>query len=87
MSSILDKIISDKKQELETTKKSVPISALMDLCAPAPAPLGFAKAISGHNGPAIIAELKKASPTKGLLCPDFSIERLAGAYASGGAAA
>ncbi len=87
MSTILDKIIDSKKNELDVLKSEKPLNDVIAACRDAEPTRGFASAIESCEGPAIIAELKKASPTKGLLCPDFSVEKLAAAYAAHGAAA
>ena len=83
---ILDDIVAYKKQELAQRKQARPLA---DLCARAteqPAPLDFAAALA-RPGVALIAEVKCASPSKGLLCPDFEPVRLATTYAAHGAAA
>lgn len=87
MSTILDKIINSKKDELEGLKEKRPINIVIEESGAAAPPRGFAAAVKATARPAIIAELKKASPTRGLLCPDFNVERLARAYADNGAAA
>ena len=83
---ILDDIVADKKKELAQAKKRMPLRELEVRIAQRKAPLDFASALHGE-GVSIIAEVKKASPSKGLLCPDFDPVRLAKAYAEGGAAA
>ena len=86
--SILDDIKAYKIAEIETRKQSVPISDL-EACARTAEPVrGFAAALrreasSGRYG--LIAEIKKASPSKGLIRADFDPEALAIAYEAGGA--
>lgn len=84
--AILDKIITDKKLELEQGRRSLPLSALKERISRRTAPLDFATAIKGDKI-RLIAEVKKASPSKGLLCPDFDPVALARTYAQNGAAA
>ena len=86
MPSILDKIVAEKRKELTLQKKLAPLAALQERIADQTAPLDFAAALQGQQV-RLIAEVKKASPSRGLLCPDFDPVRLAGIYASNGAAA
>ncbi len=83
---ILNKIIAEKKQEVEHLKQSLPVSVLKERLAGWTAPRGFARAIEGDNLK-LIAEVKRASPSKGLLCPNFDPVGLAKAYTNGGATA
>jgi indole-3-glycerol phosphate synthase len=83
---ILDDIVADKRKELAKAKAETPLRELEARLIQRAEPLDFAAALRG-NGVSIIAEVKKASPSKGLLCPDFDPVRLAEAYAEGGAAA
>lgn len=83
---ILDKIVADKRIELERVKKTAPLADLKARVDRRTPPLDFTLALSG-SGTRLIAEVKKASPSKGLLCPDFNPVALAKAYAEGGAAA
>jgi len=83
--TILDKIVADKKQEVGQKKRSVPLSLLKERIAQQK-PLDFAAALRG-NGLRLIAEVKKASPSKGLLCPDFKPVEMAQTYERNGAAA
>jgi indole-3-glycerol phosphate synthase len=83
---ILDDIVADKRKELAKAKVDTPLRELEVRISQQDAPLDFAGALRGE-GVSIIAEVKKASPSKGLLCPDFDPVRLARAYAEGGAAA
>jgi indole-3-glycerol phosphate synthase len=86
MPSILDKIVAEKRQELAHQKKLAPLPALQQRAALQTAPLDLAAALQGGQV-RLIAEVKKASPSRGLLCQDFDPVRLAGIYASNGAAA
>ena len=83
--SILDKILKDKKTEVEEKKRLLPLSALKERIAQYQ-PLDFAGALRGDNV-RLIAEVKKASPSRGILCPDLDPEAIAVTYADGGAAA
>ncbi len=79
---ILNEIIKAKKEELARRKRNIPLS---ELKAPS-SKKDFASALRGQGIP-LIAEVKKASPSRGLLCPDFDPLRLAQTYADNGAAA
>jgi indole-3-glycerol phosphate synthase len=83
---ILDDIVANKRKELIRAKVEIPLHELEVRIAQGTVPLDFAGALR-VEGVSIIAEVKKASPSKGLLCPDFDPVGLAKAYAEGGAAA
>ncbi|HOS95408.1 MAG TPA: indole-3-glycerol phosphate synthase TrpC [Armatimonadota bacterium] len=81
---ILDDIVAHKRDDLARRKLEAPLGALN---APTSlAPPSLAAALAGP-GVSLIAELKKASPSKGLLRPDYDPQALARAYQRGGAAA
>jgi indole-3-glycerol phosphate synthase len=84
--SILDGIVADKRAEVARQKEAVSLNDLDQRIAAQQTPLNFSRALSGR-GVQLIAEVKKASPSRGLLCPDFDPVRIAGTYASNGAAA
>jgi indole-3-glycerol phosphate synthase len=85
---ILKKIVANKRREVEQLKLDHPMSELRQRIDEGgnPAPLNLAGALMGDEV-RVIAEVKKASPSKGLLRPDFDPTALAEAYATNGAAA
>jgi indole-3-glycerol phosphate synthase len=89
MSDILEKITRYKLDEIARAKERLPLQVLAELARSAPHVRPFAGAIAAHHGagrPALIAEVKKASPSKGLIRADFDPPALAKAYEAGGAA-
>ena len=87
MTDVLKRIIETKKTEVAQLKADISLHELHHQAAAAPAPAGFAAALKAASvsGYGLIAELKKASPSKGLIRADFDIPSLARAYADGGA--
>ena len=86
MPSILDQIVAKKREELAVSMSSTPLSVLREAIAARPAALNFPAALRG-DGISLIAEVKKASPSKGLLREDFQPTELAATYSGNGAAA
>jgi len=84
--NILREIVKSKKTELIHSKIDVPFDELESRTKSMPSPLNFGGALLG-NSVRIIAEIKRASPTKGLLNPDIKIVELADLYTQNGAAA
>ena len=83
--TILNRIVADKKEEVKREKKKTSVSLLKERISQQK-PLDFAAALKGE-GLKLIAEVKKASPSKGVLCNDYRPVETAMTYAKNGAAA
>ena len=85
--TILDEIIATKRVELASALAAVSAAEMSDRAAAvSEAPRGFGAALRSGESPAIIAELKRRSPSKGLIREDFDPVKLARDYLAGGAA-
>ena len=85
---ILKRIIKRKEQEIDHRVKNRPIEHIIELTKDASPVRGFVDSMQerlAKNEPAIIAEIKKASPSKGLIREDFHPEEIAKSYEKGGA--
>jgi indole-3-glycerol phosphate synthase len=83
---ILDTIVAHKREEVESRKRDVPLAELVAQSADRPPPLDLAAALCGPDV-RLIAEVKRASPSKGVFAPDVDAVLLARSYATHGAAA
>ena len=83
---ILDSIVADSRLELEQRKRSVPLEKLREMAQAQSPPLDFASALQGDKL-RLIAEVKKASPSKGVICSDFDPVEMARLFADNGASA
>ncbi|QQA44610.1 indole-3-glycerol phosphate synthase TrpC [Pelagovum pacificum] len=88
MSTVLDRIKAYKLEEVAARKEATPLADVEAAARAADAPRGFAEALTNacQTGYGLIAEIKKASPSKGLIREDFDPPAHARAYAEGGAA-
>jgi indole-3-glycerol phosphate synthase len=87
--SILNKIFANKRLEVARAKRDLPEEALAQMAFATPNPLDFGAALRDPSRPAprLIGEIKRRSPSKGLLRPDLDEALIARAYAANGAAA
>jgi indole-3-glycerol phosphate synthase len=89
MSDILQTILRRKAEEVAERAARVPLAELVARCEGLPPTRGFAAALQAKIDaglPAVIAEVKKASPSKGVIRPDFHPADIAASYERGGAA-
>lgn len=89
MADILKRIESYKREEIAAAKRARPLSEVERAAKAEPTPRGFLRAIEdrlAQGNYALIAEIKKASPSRGVIRADFDPASLAKAYESGGAA-
>src|SRR5660397_110368 len=89
MAEVLDRILAYKRKEVEAAKEAVSGNSMRARADAASAPRPFAEALRSRIAGgqfALIAEIKKASPSKGLIRADFDPPSLARAYEAGGAA-
>ncbi|WP_445004138.1 indole-3-glycerol phosphate synthase TrpC [Halomonas mongoliensis] len=87
--TILTRILQRKDEEVAERSRAVPEAELLRLAAEQGAPRGFVAAMQrliAAGDPAVIAEIKKASPSKGVIREDFRPAEIAASYAKGGAA-
>ena len=84
--TVLDKILARRAERLEEEKRMHPPAEVRAAAHDAPRPRDFAAALS-PPGPRVIAEIKRRSPSRGLLRPEMDVAALARAYTAGGAAA
>ncbi len=89
MSDVLERILERKRAEVQARSVAQPLAALEERVSSAPAPRGFADALATRidaGEAAVIAEVKKASPSKGVIRADFDPAAIAASYEAGGAA-
>jgi len=84
--TFLDRIVETKKQELAATKRMMPLREVRAILCELPPPRDFQGALVGREC-AIIAEIKKASPSRGIIREDFDPLKIAAIYEDRGAAA
>jgi indole-3-glycerol phosphate synthase len=89
VADILQRILARKREELEAARAAIPLAEIEARARSAPPPRDFVGALQrkiAAGRPAVIAEIKKASPSKGLLRADFDPAAIARSYETGGAA-
>ncbi len=82
---ILDTIIANKKEELSETKRQVPFLDVKSMASHAEPARGFSKSLTGPGDIRLIAEVKKASPSKGVIRDEFDPVTIAKIYEESGA--
>ncbi|RLS34358.1 MAG: indole-3-glycerol phosphate synthase TrpC [Planctomycetota bacterium] len=85
MSTILDEILEQKRREVAAARERVSFNVLESRLASSPPVRGFLAALLAANRPGLIAEVKKASPSAGLIRPDFDPVTIARQYEVAGA--
>lgn len=85
LSTVLDEIVAHKRQEVRLTQEQLPFAELEQQLALAPAVRSFLTALKGAVQPGLIAEVKKASPSAGIIREDFSPVEIATTYEASGA--
>ena len=88
MPDILQKILAAKREEVERSRAVVPLERLRERAAAAGPLRGFERALRARaaaGSPAVIAEIKRASPSRGLIRADFDPARIAASYEAHGA--
>lgn len=83
----LEKVIAEKQLEVEYRRRLLPESALRDQASCCSRVRGFSRHLRSTDTIAVIAELKKAAPSAGILCEDYDVEKISRGYAQNGAAA
>ena len=86
--NILKKILNYKKEYIENVKRDLPLKELKSMALDCPPARGFTNSILKtieNDKPAIIAEIKKASPSKGIICENFNPSVIAKSYEDAGA--
>lgn len=89
MSDVLAKILASKREEVKAARGAVPMPEMERRAAQASPPRGFERALRAKAAaglPAVIAEIKRASPSRGLIRADFDPARIAASYERHGAA-
>lgn len=85
---ILEEIVWHKEKEVDQLRERVPLNQLLPKVKAAPPVRDFWQALQqGRTNPALIAEVKKASPSKGVIVEDFDPVAIAKSYSQGGASA
>jgi indole-3-glycerol phosphate synthase len=84
---VLDLIMAWKREEVPKRMEAMPLDQVQAFAALVPKPLDFAAALTARPGASLIAEVKRASPSKGLIAQDWDPELIAETYAQNGAAA
>jgi indole-3-glycerol phosphate synthase len=83
---ILDQIVADKLLEIEERERNLPLEGIRRIVLKQPKPFDFAAVLCGEDIK-LIAEVKKASPSRGIIRPDFNPVEIARTYAGNGASA
>ena len=85
VANILDKIVAKKRKEIAESRARTPLASVQQSAADAPSPKDFLGALQASQGIGLIAEIKKASPSKGLIREDFDPPSIAKTYTAHGA--